>query len=178
MKVKITEAELISLIEKVIKENRLNEGKKKKKKKKGKKDKKWIQKAYASGDVKEDKLTDYCDGKVTCACVERALKSKGMKKGAQMYLNMNKSKCKSLKESIILEQLPKGIIKGSKEHADWVRSQQGGDKDTLLENLLTESQRLASFVEDARNETGNWTVDDLSSIQKNINTNITNYLAA
>jgi len=175
MKVKITEAELISLIEKVIKENRLNEGKKKKK---GKKDKKWIQKAYASGDVKEDKLTDYCDGKVTCACVERALKSKGMKKGAQMYLNMNKSKCKSLKESIILEQLPKGIIKGSKEHADWVRSQQGGDKDTLLENLLTESQRLASFIEDARNETGNWSVDDLSSIQKNINTNITNYLAA
>ena len=101
MKVKITEAELISLIEKVIKENRLNEGKKKKK---GKKDKKWIQKAYASGDVKEDKLTDYCDGKVTCACVERALKSKGMKKGAQMYLNMNKSKCKSLKESIVTEE--------------------------------------------------------------------------
>ena len=107
MKVKITESELVSLIEKVIKENRLNEGKKKKK---GKKDKKWIQKAYASGDVKEDKLTDYCDGKVTCACVERALKSKGMKKGAQMYLNMNKSKCKSLKESIILEQtLPRQV---------------------------------------------------------------------
>tara|TARA_R110000824_G_scaffold18563_3_gene73330 strand:+ start:2855 stop:3349 length:495 start_codon:yes stop_codon:yes gene_type:complete len=101
MKVRITETELVSLIEKVIKENNLNEGKKKKK---GKKDKKWIQKAYASGDVKDDKLTDYCDGKVTCACVEKALKSKKMKKGAQMYLNMNKSKCKSLKESIILEQ--------------------------------------------------------------------------
>ncbi len=92
MKVRITESELIALIEKVVKETRLNEGKKKKK------DKKWIQKAYASGDVKEDKLTDYCDGKVTCACVERALKSKGMKKGAQMYLNMNKSKCKSLRD--------------------------------------------------------------------------------
>jgi hypothetical protein len=61
-------------------------------------DKKWIQKAYASGDVKKDKLTDYCNGKVTCECVERALKSKDMKKGAQMYLNMNKSKCKSLQD--------------------------------------------------------------------------------
>ena len=46
----------------------------------------------------KDKLTDYCDGKVTCKCVEKALKSKGMKKGAQMYLNMNKSKCKSLRD--------------------------------------------------------------------------------
>lgn len=71
----------------------LNEGKKK-----GKKDKTWIQKAYKGGDVKKDKLTDYCDGKVTCKCVEKALKSKGMKKGAQMYLNMNKSKCKSLRD--------------------------------------------------------------------------------
>ena len=68
------------------------------KKKKGKKDKTWIQKAYKSGDVKKDKLTDYCSGKVTCKCVERALKNKGMKKGAQMYLNMNKSKCKSLRD--------------------------------------------------------------------------------
>ena len=67
-------------------------------KKKGKKDKSWIQKAYKSGDVKKDKLTDYCDGKVTCKCVEKALKNKDMKKGAQMYLNMNKSKCKSLRD--------------------------------------------------------------------------------
>ena len=61
-------------------------------------DKRWIQKAYASGDVKEDKLTKWCDGNVTCECVERALENKGMKKGAQMYLNMNKSKCKSLRD--------------------------------------------------------------------------------
>lgn len=86
-KVKITESELISLIEKLV-----NEDKKKKE------DKTWIQKAYASGDVKEDKLTDYCNGKVTCSCVEKGLKSKSMKKGAQMYLNMNKSKCKSLRD--------------------------------------------------------------------------------
>ena len=85
MKVRITESELIALIEKVVKETKLNE------------DKRWIQKAYASGDVKEDKLTKWCDGNVTCECVERALENKGMKKGAQMYLNMNKSKCKSLR---------------------------------------------------------------------------------
>tara|TARA_R100001594_G_scaffold146123_1_gene197120 strand:+ start:568 stop:831 length:264 start_codon:yes stop_codon:yes gene_type:complete len=86
MKVRITESELIALIEKVVKETKLNE------------DKRWIQKAYASGDVKEDKLTKWCDGNVTCECVERALENKGMKKGAQMYLNMNKSKCKSLRD--------------------------------------------------------------------------------
>ena len=98
MKVRITENELVSLIEKLVKE--------------AKKDKKWIQKAYSSGDVKKDKLTDYCDGKVTCKCVKKALNSKSMKKGAQMYLNMNKSKCKSLRESIIKEQLtlPKASI--------------------------------------------------------------------
>lgn len=82
MKVRITENELVSLIEKLVKE--------------AKKDKTWIQKAYASGDVKEEKLTKWCKGKVTCECVERALKDKDMKKGAQMYLNMNKDKCKSL----------------------------------------------------------------------------------
>jgi len=86
----ITESQLIKRLQrKLITE---------KKKKKGKKDKTWIQKAYKSGDVKKDKLTDYCDGKVTCKCVEKALKNKGMKKGAQMYLNMNKSKCKSLRD--------------------------------------------------------------------------------
>ena len=98
MKVRVTEKELVSIIEKLVKE--------------AKKDKKWVQKAYASGDVKGGKLTKWCDGKVTCKCVERALKNKGMKKGAQMYLNMNKSKCKSLRESIIKEQfaLPKASI--------------------------------------------------------------------
>ena len=86
----ITESQLVKRLQgKLITE---------KKKKKGKKDKTWIQKAYKSGDVKKDKLTDYCDGKVTCKCVEKALKNKGMKKGAQMYLNMNKSKCKSLRD--------------------------------------------------------------------------------
>jgi len=98
MKVRITEKELVSIIEKLIKE--------------AKKDKKWIQKAYSSGEVKKDKLTNYCDGKVTCKCVKKALNSKSMKKGAQMYLNMNKDKCKSLREDIIKEQfvLPKASI--------------------------------------------------------------------
>ena len=170
MKVKITETELITLIEKVIAGNGLNE------------DKEWIQKAYASGDVKDDKLTKWCDGNVTCECVERALKNKGMKKGAQMYLNMNKSKCKSLKESIIMEQLnvlgqqlPPGVTKGSQEHRDWINSQKGGDKDEILENLLIESQRLTKFIENVRD--GKSTVAELSSIQENINNNIKEYLA-
>ena len=77
---------------------------------------------------------------------------------------------------VIKEQtLPRHIRKGSKEHADWVRSQQGGDKDEILENLLTEAQRLIRFVENERNMAGRGNTD-LSSIRENINTNITNYL--
>ena len=61
------------------------------------KDEKWIQ------DVDMDKgdFTEYCGGKVTCKCVEKALSTKGKrKKQAQLYLNMNDDKCKSLQESV------------------------------------------------------------------------------
>ena len=83
-------------------------------------------------------------------------------------------------EKVIKEQtLPPHIKKGSKEHAEWVRSQQGDGSDELLESLLSVSQRLARFVEDVRR--GGWyygtgETEDLKDIQKNINTEITKYL--
>lgn len=57
---------------------------------------KWIQDV----DMKEGAFTKYCGGKVTCECVEKAMSKKGHpQKMAQMYLNMNKDKCKSLQEN-------------------------------------------------------------------------------
>lgn len=64
-----------------------------------KKDDKWIQDI----DMKKGALTSYCKGKVTCGCVEEALKDKKHKKQAQLYLNMNSDKCKSLQESKLKE---------------------------------------------------------------------------
>jgi len=64
-----------------------------------KKDDKWIQDI----DMKKGSLTSYCKGKVTCGCVEEALKDKKHKKQAQLYLNMNSDKCKSLQESKLKE---------------------------------------------------------------------------
>lgn len=61
-----------------------------------KKKEKWIQDI----DMKEGSFTDYCSGKVTCECVEKAQKEGGKpSKMANLYLNMNKNKCKSLRES-------------------------------------------------------------------------------
>ena len=83
-------------------------------------------------------------------------------------------------EKVIKEQtLPPHIKKGSKEHAEQVRSQQGDGSDELLESLLSVSQRLTRFVEDVRRGGryyGTGETEDLKDIQKNINTEITNYL--
>ena len=58
--------------------------------------KNWIGGAYK--DAKDDKLTNYCGGKVTCECVEKALKTKNYAQGANLYLNTDKSRCKSLQK--------------------------------------------------------------------------------
>lgn len=61
-----------------------------------KKDEKWIQDI----DMKEGAFTDYCGGKVTCSCVAKAKKEGGKPaKMANLYLNMNEDKCKSLREN-------------------------------------------------------------------------------
>ena len=61
-----------------------------------KKDEKWIQDV----DMKEGAFTDYCGGKVSCSCVAKAKKEGGKPaKMANLYLNMNEDKCKSLRES-------------------------------------------------------------------------------
>ena len=75
---------------------------------------------------------------------------------------------------LVKEQaLPRHIRKGSKEHADWVRSQQGDGSDELLENLLVGAQRLTRFVEDTR---GRGSRDDLRDIQEVIDNNILQYI--
>jgi len=78
--VRLTEADLEKLVKRIISEE--------------KKEDKWIQSALK--DSHEGRLTDFCGGKVTCECVNRALDNKKMMKGAQMYLNMNPDKCKNL----------------------------------------------------------------------------------
>jgi len=83
-------------------------------------------------------------------------------------------------EKIIKEQaLPPHIIKGSKEHADWVRSQQGDGSDEILEELLSVAQRLTRFVEDVRKGGryyGTGETEDLKDIQKDVVYQITQYL--
>ena len=81
---------------------------------------------------------------------------------------------------IVKEQsLPRHIKKGSKEHADWVRSQQGDntsrvDLDDLLEELLIGAQRLTKFVEDTKDR--GMSRDDLRDIQKDIKYNIIEFI--
>ena len=83
---------------------------------------------------------------------------------------------------IVKEQsLPRHIKKGSKEHADWVRSQQGDntsrvDLDDLLEELLIGAQRLTRFVEDTKDR--GMSRDDLRDIQKDIEYNIIEFIKA
>ena len=58
-------------------------------------DKDWIQNV----DMDEGDFTKYCKGEVTCDCVEKARKEGGKpEKQAQLFLNMNSKKCKSLRE--------------------------------------------------------------------------------
>jgi predicted DNA-binding protein len=62
-----------------------------------KKDEKWIQDI----DMKEGAFTKYCGGEVTCECVAKAKKEGGKPaKMANLYLNMNEDKCKSLRETM------------------------------------------------------------------------------
>ena len=61
------------------------------------KEEKWIQDV----DMKKGAFTKYCGGEVTCDCAKKALDKGGNPaKMAQLYLNMNKDKCKSLQESM------------------------------------------------------------------------------
>lgn len=61
------------------------------------KEEKWIQDV----DMKEGAFTKYCGGEVSCECAKKALDKGGHPaKMAQLYLNMNKDKCKSLQESM------------------------------------------------------------------------------
>jgi len=60
-------------------------------------DKDWIQKV----DMDKGSFTEYCGGEVTCDCVEKARKEGGKpEKQAQLFLNMNSEKCKSLQEEV------------------------------------------------------------------------------
>ena len=56
----------------------------------------WIGAAYK--DAKEGKLTRYCGGRVTCGCVEKALKSDKYKAAANLYLNTNSKRCRSIQK--------------------------------------------------------------------------------
>jgi len=85
-------------------------------------------------------------------------------------------------ERVIKEQdktLPSGIKKGSKEHAEWVRSQQGDGSDEILEALLSISQRLTRFVKDVKKGGRNYgtgETEDLKQIQKDVVYQIKQYL--
>ena len=90
-------------------------------------------------------------------------------------IKLTETELTRLIEKVISEQeLPRGIRKGSEEHADWVRSQQGDGSDEILEELLSVSQRLARFVEDTKD--GGSSMEDLRDIQKDVVYQITQYL--
>lgn len=77
-----------------------------------KKDEKWIQDV----DMKEGSFKKYCGGEVTCECVEKALKAGGKSaKKAQLYLNMNSDKCKSLQKENDADRLLNQIMEIIKE---------------------------------------------------------------
>ena len=74
---------------------------------KEKKDEKWIQDI----DMKEGSFKKYCGGDVTCECVEKAMKAGGkVAKKAQLYLNMNSDKCKSLQKENEADRLMNQIM--------------------------------------------------------------------
>jgi hypothetical protein len=89
-------------------------------------------------------------------------------------IKIKESDLKNMIHKVLKEQsLPGHIKKGSKEHADWVRSHQRDGSDELLEKLLVGAQRLARFVEDTRR---NGSRDDLKDIQEVIDNNISQYI--
>ena len=95
-------------------------------------------------------------------------------------IKLTETELTRLIEKVIKEQsrnfniLPRGIRKGSEEHADWIRSQQSDGSDEILESLLSVSQRLTRFVEDTRD--GGSSMEDLRDIQKDVVYQITQYL--
>jgi hypothetical protein len=77
-----------------------------------KKDEKWIQRI----DMKRGFLKKYCGGEVTCDCVEKALKEGGKPaKRANLYLNMNSDKCKSLQKENDADRLLSKLVEVIKE---------------------------------------------------------------
>jgi hypothetical protein len=77
-----------------------------------KKDQKWIQ----GIDMKEGFLKKYCGGEVTCDCVEKALKEGGKPaRRANLYLNMNSDKCKSLQKENDADRLLSKLVEVIKE---------------------------------------------------------------
>ena len=90
-------------------------------------------------------------------------------------IKLTETELTRLIEKVIKEQtLPSHIRKGSEEHADWVRSQQGDGSDEILEELLFVSQRLSRFVADTTD--GGSSMEDLRDIQKDVVYQITQYL--
>jgi uncharacterized protein YllA (UPF0747 family) len=90
-------------------------------------------------------------------------------------IKLTETELTRLIEKVISEQeLPRGIRKGSEEHADWIRSQQGDGSDEILEALLSIAQRLERFVKQARRDGD--TMEDLRDIQKDVMYQITQYI--
>mgnify|MGYP004006036223 CR=1 FL=1 len=91
-------------------------------------------------------------------------------------IKLTETELTRLIEKVINEQtLPSHIKKGSKEHAEWVRSQQGDGSDEILEELLSVAQRLTRFVEDVRGG-GIGETEDLRDIQKDMEYQIIQYI--
>lgn len=91
-------------------------------------------------------------------------------------IKLTETELTKLIEKVIKEQsLPRGIRKGSEEHADWIRSQQGDGSDEILEALLSIAQRLERFVKETRSS-GN-PMEDLRDIEKDVKYQIIQYIA-
>jgi hypothetical protein len=90
-------------------------------------------------------------------------------------IKLTETELTKLIEKVIKEQsLPRGIRKGSEEHADWIRSQQGDGSDEILEALLSIAQRLERFVKETRSS-GN-PMEDLRDIEKDVKYQIIQYI--
>ena len=96
-------------------------------------------------------------------------------------IKLTETELTKLIEKVIKEQsLPRGIRKGSEEHADWIRSQREQSKDDeandeILESLLVISQRLERFVKETRK--GGIPMEDLRDIETDVKYQIIQYIA-